>query len=284
MINKIILFIFFITFQFCQQSDLDYSILANNDTDNDGYTDLQEQHFGSDPKDNLSVIYKGGWPYNVDKEHMIDIGFRGCGSIPYGNGCECTEDSQCMENSKCEILFTSQNCVPKQGAQLPQFIGVDQFGDYVDLYDFANQDKLILIEVSTIWAKPSSVMAEWLAGNSDSIKEMRWWQDNFNLVKDLIDDGEIYYVRVLHQGAVKGDIITPDEVAYLHNAYPHKNIINIADPQAHLKTWVRPTGYPSLMLFNPDMTLHTPSEGNNGDAQRRRGLKAPFEAAIDYVK
>ena len=39
--NKL-LFIFFITFSICQQSPLDYAILANNDTDNDGYTEFRE--------------------------------------------------------------------------------------------------------------------------------------------------------------------------------------------------------------------------------------------------
>lgn len=281
--NKL-LFMFFITFSICQQSPLDYAILSNTDTDNDGYSDLQEQHFGSDINDNSSVIYKGGWPYNPDKDSMVDIGFRGCGSIPYGNGCECTDNSQCMEGSKCEILFTSQNCVPKEGAQLPQLIGIDQFGDYVDLYDFANQDKLILIEVSTMWAKASNTMAEWLSGNPETIETMRWWQDNFNDVKALIDSGDIYYIRVLHQGSVKDDIITSDDITYWYDAYPHPNIVNISDPDAYIKTWVRPTGYPALMLFNSDLTIHTPSEGKNGDAQRRRGLKAPFEAVIKYFQ
>ena len=284
MLKNKFLFIFFVTFSISQQSPLDYAILANNDTDNDGYTDLQEQHFGSDINDNTSVIYKGGWPYNPDKDSMIDVGFRGCDSVPYGNGCECTYDSQCMEGSKCEILFTSQNCVPKEGAQLPQFIGVDQFGDYVDLYDFANQDKLILIEVSTMWAKAANTMAEWLSGNPETIETMRWWQENFNEVKKLIDSGDVYYIRVLHQGSVKEDIITSDDITYWDKAYSHPNIINLSDPDAYIKTWVRPTGYPAVMLFNPDLTIHTPSEGKNGDAQRRRGLKAPFEAVIKYFQ
>ena len=35
------------------------------DTDEDGYTDRQEKHFGSDPDDYSSTIYQGGWPYNM---------------------------------------------------------------------------------------------------------------------------------------------------------------------------------------------------------------------------
>ena len=32
------------------------------DSDVDGYTDRQEKHFGSNPDDYNSTIYKGGWP------------------------------------------------------------------------------------------------------------------------------------------------------------------------------------------------------------------------------
>jgi hypothetical protein len=37
------------------------------------------------------------------------------------------------------------------------------------------------------------------------------------------------------------------------------------------------------MLFNEDLTISVPAEGINGDAQRRRGLKAPFEALINFI-
>ena len=252
----------------------------NLDSDNDGYTDMQEEHYGSNPYDPSSLIYKGGWPYNINKSKLDDIEFRDCESLPYGNGCDCTADDQCVSGSKCEILFTSQNCVPKTNAKLPNLIATDQFGDQVELYDFANQGKYILIEVTGQWASPANTMAEWMSGNPDNIIQMRWWQDNFNEVKKLIDSGDIYYLRVMHQGPYKDEVITNDDLFNWNNEYPHKNIVNLADPEAKIKTWTRPTGYPCLMLFNPDMTLNTPGEGINGDAQRRRGLKAPFESLI----
>ena len=283
-IINIILFSFFFTTHFCQESKLDYTILKNNDTDNDGYSDLEEQNFGSDFRDNLSVIYKGGWPYNIDKIHMTDIAFRGCSSIPYGNGCECSNNNECMEGSDCEILFTSQNCVPKKGAKLPQFIGVDQFGDNVNLYDLINQGHPIIIEVSAMWSKPSNLLAGWLAGNPTNIKKMKWWQDNFEEVKKIVNNKQVYYIRVLHQGSIKGEAITSDEVAFWHKEFPNTNIITIADPEAKIKTWIRPTGLPCIMLFNDDLTIKTPAEGESGNAQRRRGLKIPFEALINLSK
>ena len=133
------------------------------DTDEDGYTDKQEQHFGSDPNDDQSVIYKGGWPYNMYKDNISDPGFRGCSNPPFGNGCECSSDDQCMRGSTCEVLFTSQNCMPHKGAKVPRFIGVDQFGDYFDLYDLANQGYLILIEISAMWTSPSHLLSAWLS-------------------------------------------------------------------------------------------------------------------------
>ena len=48
------------------------------DSDEDGYTDRQEIKFGSDPNDDSSVIYKGGWPYNMYKDNQYDPGFKGC--------------------------------------------------------------------------------------------------------------------------------------------------------------------------------------------------------------
>ena len=68
-----------------------FSISATDyykDTDEDGYTDKEELHFGSDPNDDSSVIYKGGWPYNMYKDNAPDPGFRGCSNAPYGNGCD----------------------------------------------------------------------------------------------------------------------------------------------------------------------------------------------------
>ena len=106
-------------------------------------------------------------------------------------------------------------------------------------------------------------------------------------MKAIIDAGDIFYVRVLHQGSVKGDIIEPDEAATWHNAYPHLNVITVADPDAYLKTWIRPTGMPCLTLINgEDMTIRTTAEGTHGDAQYRRGVKQAFEAAMfdNYMK
>ena len=41
--------------------------------------------------------------------------------------------------------------------------------------------------------------------------------------------------------------------------YPHENIILLADLEAKMKKWIRPTGYPCLVLVdeNMDLKVHT---------------------------
>ena len=256
------------------------------DSDEDGYTDRQEIKFGSDPNDESSVIYKGGWPYNMYKDNLNDPGFKGCTNAPYGNGCDCQNDSECMEGSICGYQFNTRQCVPMAGTKVPRFIGVDQFGDYFDLYDLAKQGFPIIIEISAMYMMQANLLSSWLSTGDESIHEMKWWQDNFENVKGIIDAGEVYYVRILHKGSTKGDPVMPGDAAIWHDAYPHMNIITVEDPEARMKTWFRPTGLPAVFMLNQDMTIRMPAEGTAGDTQMRRGLKHAFEAVMfdNYMK
>jgi len=182
-----------------------------------------------------------------------------------------------------------------KGARVPRFIGIDQFGDYFDLYDLAKQNcnengqecTPILIEISTMWTEPASLLSSWVAYGDEEVFKMPWWQDNFENMKAIIDAGEVFYVRILHQGPVKGEIIEPEEVAYWHEAFPHLNVITVADPNASMKTWIRPTGMPCItMIDGANMTIWATAEGTQGEAQMRRGVKQAFEAAMfdNYMK
>lgn len=264
--------------------------LASNDyykdTDEDGYTDRQEIKFGSDPNDDTSIIYKGGWPYNMYKDNFPDPGFRGCSVAPFGNGCDCTDDSECMEGSICGYQFQTRQCVPMAGTKVPRFIGIDQFGDYFDLYDLANQGYPIVIELSAMYMNQSNLLASWFSSGDEAVFEMRWWQENFEQMKYIVDAGEVYYVRILHKGSTKGDPVDLGDAAIWHDAYPHINIITVTDPEERMKTWFRPTGLPALFMLNSDMTIRVPAEGTGRDTQMRRGIKSAFEAVMfdNYMK
>ena len=42
-----------------------------------------------------------------------------------------------------------------------------------------------------------------MIGIDESVFEMKWWQDNFEHMKSIVDAGEVYYVRILHKGSQK---------------------------------------------------------------------------------
>tara|TARA_B100000575_G_scaffold209414_1_gene170593 strand:- start:231 stop:833 length:603 start_codon:yes stop_codon:yes gene_type:complete len=191
-----------------------------------------------------------------------------------------------MEGSICGYQFNTRQCVPMAGTKVPRFIGVDQFGDYFDLYDLANQGYPIVIEISAMYMMQANLLSSWFSSGDESISEMKWWQDNFEHVKGIVDAGEVYYVRILHKGSTKGDPVMPGDAAIWHDAYPHMNIITVEDPEARMKTWFRPTGLPAVFMLNEDMTIRMPAEGTAGDTQMRRGIKHAFEAVMfdNYMK
>src|SRR5439155_6949053 len=76
----------------------------NPDTDGDSYLDGDEVLMGTDPLDAKSRIYQGGWPFQRDKDQVVDPGFA---------------------------------TKPVLGAIVPRLVAHDQFGELVDLYDFA---------------------------------------------------------------------------------------------------------------------------------------------------
>ena len=72
---------------------------------------------------------------NMYKDNFPDPGFRGCSTPPFGNGCNCENDSECMEGSICGYQWQTRQCVPMAGTKVPRFIGVDQFGDVLVVFD-----------------------------------------------------------------------------------------------------------------------------------------------------
>jgi len=101
------------------------------DTDGDGYTDYEEVQAGTDLNDPSSTIYQGGWPFNPDKEALGEPDWEGYVAV---------------------------------GKQFPRFQARDQFGDLFDLYDMAEHDRLIVVNLVADWSGWSHEVARWLDG------------------------------------------------------------------------------------------------------------------------
>ena len=96
--------------------------------------------------------YKGNWPTNnIDKKVIKSNILPLC---PHDIGCTCTNNSDCTNNN-CIKIPRGSYCFPSAGDYFPDFKGIDQFDEVVDIYDFSNQNKYILIE----WLQNGAVHA-----------------------------------------------------------------------------------------------------------------------------
>ena len=198
-------------------------------------------------------IYKGGWPVNTKIDSIIDPGFDL--PCPGPIGCECKTNSDC-DNQNCSVHPKGNYCVPKAGDLVPRFESIDQFGESVDLYDFANQGKMILIELSASWCSPCNDLASWLATNDQKIRNNSWWKDRYLPIRDMIINGEIYLVNFMFEtDKVNKVTATPDDVAEWYKKYPDPHVPVLADEYRFIHSWVKPTGLPCIFLIDENMRI-----------------------------
>lgn len=192
------------------------------DTDDDGYSDFQESHAGTDPLDPASVIYTGGWPYNPYKDQIDDPGW----------------DSD-----------------PQVGGIIPNLDGIDQFGETVQLYDFAGLGVPVLIDLSPEWCAPCHALAEWLEGDEDRLVDMPWWNPDWAGIPDLVATGQILWITVIHQDQNHQYPVDASSSLRWYEEHPVENIPVLADPDSHLWYWIEPTGYPNANLVDENMVM-----------------------------
>ena len=200
-----------------------------------------------------AYTYTGGWPVNPKSDEIIDTGFDL--PCPGPIGCECRTNADC-ENQNCITHPKGNYCVPKNGDLVPRFEAIDQFGESVDLYDFANQGKMILIELCGVWANPCSDFSSWITTNDQKIMEYRWWKDRYLPIRNMIASGEILLINIISQGTDGTQSIpTPDDVAAWYKKYPDPNVPILADEYKFMYGWVKPTAFPCILLVDENMRI-----------------------------
>ena len=211
--------------------------------------------------------YLGDWPTNNKKYiNVPNMDIKCPGEI----GCECNEHNDC-ENNNCEKLPRNKYCIPKKGDIFPDFKAVDQYGDDVSIYDFANQDKYILIEMGTTWCSPCHLLANWLTFNDQEISNKRFWNDDYQLIYDLVHENKIYYITILYEDNERNN--ASYETLYdWFNMYPEERIPILADSEKFLHTWIKPTGLPAILLLDENMKIHTFSS---------RGINKAFDEVLN---
>jgi hypothetical protein len=183
------------------------------DTDGDGYGDGIEVDAGTDPLDPQDRYYQGGWPYNPNKGDITHDGF----STPLASG----------------VTF-------------PRTTVTDQYGDTVDLYDFAGQRKPTLLTVSTMTSSACIDLNAWAGGLNNGFDPE---------VRALILSGDIQWIDLLIEdpnGATPSIYDLDDWTDLTPASYP----ASIADDPG-LAPWIQSAyaAFPKLILLDRDMQI-----------------------------
>lgn len=197
---------------------------VSSDSDEDGYTDAEELQAGTDPTDEESVIYVGGWPYNENKDSIEE---------------------------------PSEDSTPDEGETLPHFVLQDQFGDMVDIYDFAGQGKPIVIDLSALWCYYCKEMAAWIEGDESDFTG--YWP----IVPELVQNGDIYWITVMVQDR-SGNAPTLETSEAWYRMYENPLVPVLTDEYQEMLAyfWDDLYGFPSLYMVDENMefTVYTPRD------------------------
>lgn len=166
------------------------------DSDLDTYIDGHEVHAGTDPLDADSRVYQGYWPYNPDKDAIVDPGFTG---------------------RPLDV-----------GDVFGRVAGTDQHGEVVDLYDFVGSNEFIIIDASATWCGVCMQTSEWLSGGEDPQN----YEVLFGPARALVDSGEVRWITFMTDNG--GGPASSDEVRVWDDRSPHERVPVLTDPDSHV--------------------------------------------------
>jgi len=188
------------------------------DTDDDGYTDRDEVFEGHDPADPDDRIYQGNWPYY------------------YG---------------KTDLKGGSLDKRIETGKTIGHLIGKDWFGDDVDLWDFYNADKPVIIDVSAQWCPPCNAIAQWLHDDPNVAPS---YDAEWPGLREAVENGDVYWITILEQQN-SGEPAVLQTARQWHGLYPDDPIPVVSDHQEAMIDYLNLTYFPTIFVLNPNLKV-----------------------------
>jgi len=197
------------------------------DTDDDTYWDSWELNEGTDPLDPNSRIYVGYWPYYPDKDELEQGDWS-----------------------------TASHSL---GSQFPRDSFLDQHGDEIEIYDFANYTNnstgspaFLIIDVAAQWCGPCHGIADWINGvpsdNADGL-EMA-----YPTVREKIHDRRAWWITFIVQD-INGGLPTLADAETWYAQHPDDNIPVLVDDEQFVLDRYGSSQFPFFFLLDPTMAV-----------------------------
>ncbi|MCP4915805.1 MAG: hypothetical protein GY913_02690, partial [Proteobacteria bacterium] len=164
-----------------------------------------------------SVIYLGGWPYQPDKDTL-------------------SEGARTWEATGGEV-----------GDRLPRSSWRDQYGDTVDLYDFAGHDVPVMLSLCATWSVEYEDVAGLTTGGTTPL--------DYPATEAAIAAGEVIWLTVLTQDDA-GNPPTGAALESWHGAHGGDGLPILADPGEAEDAWLV-VGWPTLVLLDSGLTVES---------------------------
>jgi len=201
--------------------------------------------------------YFGGWPINEDKDKINDPGFIfDCDKeAPKKNiGCECSNEDDCYSGICFNSPRVGKYCLQGEGTIFPRYKLMDQYGEVVDIYDFAGHNKMIIVEFSTSWCQPCRDFSAWLAFDDMDVISHQFWKEEYAIIKRLIKEEKVYFINIQIQDKYKNPSSLASVEDWVYD-YPDETIPVFSDSNYEVRNWARITAYPTMIVLNDKMEI-----------------------------
>ena len=199
------------------------------DTDGDGYWDPWEIDEETDPLDPASVIYQCGWPYSPDKDGLKSSGTGGNATA---------------------------------GKPLARFKGTDQCGDQLDMFDFADHGKPVIMDISALWCGWCHELAKLIDGQPSQLDgELAAYGIDKDRLVAAVANEELYWITVMSQDN-NGGPAKVEHLADWHQEHPNDKIALLLDRANIALEYVGGAGLPSVIWATGDMVCQGDGGGD----------------------